>query len=91
MTVSFAAKYAILGGVDQYFAYDLCDLFLQKISSSNSPEQYTQIINSVVERFTKEVNLAKEEKNNLYNSKEARNLYTRILIIQFRLRILPTS
>lgn len=78
MTVSFAAKYAILGGVDQYFAYDLCDLFLQKISSSNSPEQYTQIINSVVERFTKEVNLAKEEKNNLYIQKSKEFIYANL-------------
>lgn len=57
--VSFFARYAIDAGVEQFRAYDLADLYLQKISSQVSVEVYRTVIIDAAHRFMSEVKKAR--------------------------------
>ncbi len=77
--VSFATKYAIQGGVDQFLAYDLSDLYLQEISNCQTLAHYDDIIHDVITRFTKEIQLEKEQKNgNIYVQKCKEYIYNHL-------------
>ena len=51
--VSLTSRAAIRAGLDPYYAYDLNDLYLQKISEIDDPEQYMQIIDEALVAFGK--------------------------------------
>lgn len=57
--VSLFARATIEGGVDPQLAYDLNDLFLQRISQCSTYEDYMAVMADAVDTFFKEVQRAK--------------------------------
>ncbi len=59
--VSLMARAAISGGMNPYDAYDLNDLFLQRISEVSRAEDYAPIVAQATQRFLREVRKAQAE------------------------------
>lgn len=77
--IIMSTKHAIEGGMDQFLAYDLSDLYLQEISTCQTLAHYTDIMHDAIARFAKEVRLEKEQKNdNIYIQKCKEYIYSHL-------------
>lgn len=61
ITISLAARTAIDSGVDPYTAYDLCDLYLQKLSTAFTQADYTKIMVKSLLKFCNIVHNTREQ------------------------------
>jgi AraC-like DNA-binding protein len=61
--ISLFARAAIKGGVDSYVAYNLNDLFLQRISECQDVDNFMNVMEDAIYTFISEVNNSKAKKN----------------------------
>lgn len=76
---------AIEGGVNPYDAYDLSDMYLQKLSANNTIEMSHQIFSSALQDFVKLVQKAQAAKNQSIHTQKCKQYVIRHLSRRFTL------
>ena len=83
--LSFSFRAAIEGGVDAYLAYDLNDLYLQRISDADQEQDYLAILQEGILAAVHEVQKAQRRRNASPHVEKAKNYVLRHLTEKIRL------
>lgn len=86
IAVSHASSAAIDGGMNPYDASDLCNLYLQHISTVTNPKEYNQIISNAMIHFAKEVAKIKKQSKDPLPIDQAKTFIIRHLNKPFALK-----
>lgn len=66
ITISLIARAVIQGEVDAYKAYDLNDLYLQRISTTTEPSEYYRLMIEALKVFMKQIKAIQKTEQSLY-------------------------
>ena len=83
--ISALTRYAIEAGLEQFTAYDLSDLYIQKISRANSIRSYNQISKNALHHFMTEISNTKKSADHLIYIKKAKQFISRNLNKPFQI------
>lgn len=83
--ISVLTRYAIEAGLEQFTAYDLSDLYIQKISRASSIRSYNQISRNALHHFMTEINKVKKSTDHLIYLKKAKQFISCNLNTPFKL------